>query len=350
MLITLWTHGYVDLDPAPPDVERNSRLVSSVAAAPRSPTASREEFGGGILNDDPASGGRLSADNDEPPATTNSSDEPVQGTFGALLQEALATGKSTSAAKPQAKPVAHGESVATGDEREDYLPRTATPTPDLSKLLLFRSVNPLYGMYLVEQLGAADEAERIQALESVLEIPGSVFLDVRAPGPDELPPGPLASGWLDPLLIERGLATAEEIDPTLQDEDAYGRRRSRGLLLGDKLRRLFDSEYGSISPLRTSPVWVAGQLLEFGGDFQKLVTSRDLTKQEGILFRHLLRFILLCGEFSELCPPSFDPVDWRNWLRETAEVITAACRVIDPESTDKSIESMSQADPLTSDQ
>ena len=204
-------------------------------------------------------------------------------------------------------------------------------------------------MYLIEQLGIADEAERIQALESVLEIPGSVFLDVKAPGPEELPPGPLAAGWLDPLLIERGLATAEEIDPTKQEEDAYGRRRSRGLLLGDKLRRIFDSEYGNISPLRTSPVWVAGELLQFGGDFQKLVTSRDLTKQEGILFRHLLRFILLCGEFADLCPPGLDGAEWRSWLRDTADTVTAACRSVDPESTDKSLESMTQADPLTSD-
>ena len=155
--------------------------------------------------------------------------------------------------------------------------------------------------------------------------------------------------WLDPLLIERGLATAEEIDPSKMEEDAYGRRRSHGLLLGDKLRRVFDSEYGSISPLRTSPVWVAGQLLEMGGDFQKLVTSRDLTKQEGILFRHLLRFILLCGEFSSLCPPGLDEGDWRSWLRETADRVTASCRAVDPDSTDKSLESMTEADPLLSD-
>ena len=349
MLLTLWSHGYVDLDPEPPDRQRSPRLLPSGDAASTRSDEAADDFGGDLLDAAPAGDGRHSSDFDEPAQTDDSVDVPAQGTFGALLQEALSTGNSSSAAKPQQEPGSQPRASDVEEEREEYRPETARPTEDLSKLLLFRSVNPLYGMYLVEQLGLADEAERIQTLESVLEIPGSVFLDVRAPGPDEMPPGPLASGWLDPLLIERGLATAEEIDPTLQDEDAYGRRRSRGLLLGDKLRRLFDSEYGNISPLRTSPVWVAGELLQYGGDFQKLVTSRDLTKQEGILFRHLLRFILVCGEFAELCPPNLDPVEWRNWLRETAEAVTAACRLVDPESTDKSIESMTQADPLTSD-
>ena len=337
MLITLWLQGYLDLDPEPPVKERSPRLVPSVASSEAGSATDAEEFGGGLLAEDLASG-----DAEEEPAT--------MGAFGTLLQEALTTGEASSAAKSQAAVNDPQGARETDDpeEREEYRPLAATPTEDLPKLLLFRSVNPLYGVFLVEQLGSADETERIQTLESVLEIPGSVFLDVKAPGPDELPPGPLATSWLDPLLIERGLATVEEIDPSKQDEDAYGRRRSRGLLLGDKLRRVFDSEYGNISPLRTSPVWVAGELLQFGGDFQKLVTSRDLTKQEGILFRHLLRFILLCGEFADLCPPGLDSTDWTGWLQETANRVTAACRTIDPESTDKSLESMTQADPLTS--
>ena len=32
--------------------------------------------------------------------------------------------------------------------------------------------------------------------------------------------------------------------------------------------------------------------------------SRDLVKQEGIVFRHLLRLILLCGEFAQVSPPT----------------------------------------------
>ena len=65
------------------------------------------------------------------------------------------------------------------------------------------------------------------------------------------------------------------------------------LTLAEKLRRLFDYDFPGVHDLRTQPVWAAGELLEFGGDFNKYVTSKDLQKQEGIIFRHLLRLILL---------------------------------------------------------
>src|SRR5690606_37067983 len=252
MLITLWSAGCIDLDPAPPDLERGRRLAPPVGiSAEQRAAAAVEEFGGDLLEEQ-ASPRRESGDSIDARATVETqTQEPQLGAFGALLQEALSTGESSSAANPQAaKKGAKHQSPNdddSADEGEVYLPVTATPTDDLAKLLQFRSVNPLYGLYLIDQLGIADEAERIQALESVLEIPGSIFRDVRAPGPDELPPGPLATTWLDPLLIERGLASAAEIDPEQLDEDNYGRQQSWGLLLGDKLRRVFDSEYPGIS-------------------------------------------------------------------------------------------------------
>ena len=67
------------------------------------------------------------------------------------------------------------------------------------------------------------------------------------------------------------------------------------------MQRLFTSEFPGVD-VKVWPVWVAGDVLQFG-DFQKYVTSRDLTKQEGLIFRHLLRMILLCGEFTQLTPP-----------------------------------------------
>ena len=54
-------------------------------------------------------------------------------------------------------------------------------TGELTKLTMLRSVNPMYGVFLVNQLGIADRAERIQAFESVLELPGSVAHFVRVP-------------------------------------------------------------------------------------------------------------------------------------------------------------------------
>ncbi len=70
----------------------------------------------------------------------------------------------------------------------------------------------------------------------------------------------------------------------------------RPLTFPEKLLRLFRSEFPAVTDVPLTDVWAAGELLHFGGDFNKLVTSRRLAKQEGIVFRHILRFILLCDE------------------------------------------------------
>ncbi len=85
-----------------------------------------------------------------------------------------------------------------------YMPRLATPTPQLQSLRLFRGVNPLYGMYLVNQLGIANRQERIQAMESVLDLPRSIGHFVRVPGHDQMPPGPLATTRVDPRSSASG--------------------------------------------------------------------------------------------------------------------------------------------------
>src|SRR5262249_1536524 len=85
--------------------------------------------------------------------------------------------------------------------------RLATPTDKLDRLLVFRSVHPLYGAYLIEQLGIASPEERMQALESVLEMPRPLLKFVRVPF--DLPPGPLQTTRLDPQLTQRGLIIAK---------------------------------------------------------------------------------------------------------------------------------------------
>src|SRR5262245_61267374 len=55
-----------------------------------------------------------------------------------------------------------------------YQAKFAYPTEDLPKLLKLRGINPLYGVFLVNQLGTASREERLQAFESVLEMPGPV--------------------------------------------------------------------------------------------------------------------------------------------------------------------------------
>ncbi len=48
----------------------------------------------------------------------------------------------------------------------------------------------------------------------------------------------------------------------------------------------------------TQPVWIAGEVLLFDGNFNKYITAYGLQKQEGILLRHLLRLILLLEEMA----------------------------------------------------
>jgi hypothetical protein len=74
------------------------------------------------------------------------------------------------------------------------------------------------------------------------------------------------------------------------------------------------------------------------------VQTRDLVKQEGIIFRHVLRLILLCEEFAQVTPPDTTEEAWRADLRDIAERLTASCREVDPTSTDEAIEKAHAAD------
>jgi superfamily II DNA/RNA helicase len=287
MLLTLWRAGYVTLEPTPPTQEETAAMQAA-AAEEKARQEKRLDFSFGFAE--------KKADA-EPPA---------------------------------------------------YRPMIARPTENLPKLLMFRGVNPLYAVFLVNQLGIADQDERIQAWESVLELPRSVGHFVRVPRHDELPPGPLATTRLDPLLLQLGLATPEEI---AQQPGEQQRRplhnyeedeRVWVLTLADKLRRLFDYDFAGVHDLRTQPVWAAGELLRFGGDFNKYVTSKALQKQEGIVFRHLLRLVLLITEFKQLAPAEVDPQAWREELDNLANQLTASCRRVDPASTDKTLEEAEQ--------
>ena len=231
---------------------------------------------------------------------------------------------------------------------ERYQVTLATPTEKLDHLLVFRSVHPLYGAFLLEHLGIADRNERLQALESVLEVPRSVLRHVRVPKPDDLPPGPLASTKLDEELIRRGLMIAKtppvEGEEEEDDWSPWREEEERPPTLAEKLRLLFDAIYPEVNDVTTQSVWAAGELLRFGGNFNKFVQSRDLVKQEGILFRHLLRLILLLGEFSQVTPTGLESSAWQADLRDIADQLTASCREVDPTSTDEAIELAHAAD------
>ena len=223
---------------------------------------------------------------------------------------------------------------------EPYTVVLATPTPELDKLLVFRSVHPVYGAFLINQLGIADRNERLQAMESVLEVPRPLLKFLRVPF--DLPPGPLATRRLDPELVQRGLVSAKILEPA--DEEDEDEDEEYPPVLADRLRLMFEATYPEVSDIHTQAVWCAGELLRFGGAFNKYVQSRDLIKQEGIVFRHLLRMILLCGEFAQVTPPDTDAAAWQAELRELSEQLIASCRAVDATSTDEVIEMAHAAD------
>ncbi|MDO4551559.1 MAG: DEAD/DEAH box helicase [Planctomycetia bacterium] len=225
------------------------------------------------------------------------------------------------------------------EEKPVYVPRRALADPSLKRLAQLRGVNPLYGVFLADYLFHADQAERIQALESLLELPFSLGPAIRVPTQDELPPGTLAKGFLDERLLSLGLAVPEELVEQTREE----RKKRRDLMLepifaisfAEKLERLFYYEYPLAGPVKITPVWVAGELLRHGGNFNQYITSKGLQKQEGMIFRHVLRFILLLGEFRDLeMTLSVKEMEaWKNDLSEMMNFLTVMCEKIDPSGT-----------------
>jgi superfamily II DNA/RNA helicase len=252
----------------------------------------------------------------------------------------LAAGRFVTLDPPPPSPA--DDKPATDAAAAPYLVVRATPTPELDKLLVFRSVHPLYGAFLINQLGIANFDERLQAIESVLEVPRPLLKYLRVPR--DFPPGPLATTRLDAELIRRGLLLAPVPKGENEEEEEEDERDERPPTLADKLRLLFDATYPEVTDVNTQSVWCAAELLRFNGNFNLYVKSRDLVKQEGIVFRHLLRLILLCGELAQVTPPDCQPGTWQAELRELADRLTASCREVDPTSTDEMIEQAHAAD------
>jgi hypothetical protein len=110
------------------------------------------------------------------------------------------------------------------------------------------------------------------------------------------------------------------------------------------MRLLFDALYPDVGDVTVQPIWAASELLALGGQFNKFVQSKDLVKQEGIVFRHLLRLILLCEEYRQVTPEGISSAEWQAELRDIADRVTESCRAVDPASTDEMIEKAHAAD------
>src|SRR5262249_29762023 len=154
--------------------------------------------------------------------------------------------------------------------------------------------------------------ERVQALESVLEMPRPLLKFVRPKG---VTPGPLETELLRPALEQRGLLAARP-EPAADGEEEEDRRWDEDVepepWFAEKLRMYFEVLRPEVEDVEVFSVWSAGDLLaNFGGNFNLYVRTKDLTKQEGIIFRHLLRLILLCEEFAQLTPPDSTVEEWQ---------------------------------------
>lgn len=321
MLVTLWTAGYVDLEPRPRPKSAAPKPVNTDTSDPKAEVAA-----GGLLE---AAG------------------------LGSLVQDA----RDSQGDSKEAEPESLSESAADrGYELEDYRPEFAHPTERLELLVRLRSINPLYGVFLAGHLAIADDTERLLALESALALAGTVARHVRVPKLEELPAGPLATTRLDHQLLQLGLATQEELVGKAPADDEEETRRNRGSLfeeppvwvitIGEKLRRLFNFDFPKVHDVYTTPVHVAGEVLEFGGKFNKYIVAKGLQKQEGILFRHLLRLILLLDEMASIPPPECSEEEWEDRLDSLIDRLTACCREVDPESTDEALDQGRGSDEL----
>jgi hypothetical protein len=277
--------------------------------------------------------------------------QPSLGAFGALLQEARKDAKASGGRQPSEKSHERADDETPGADAPGsprYEPRLAHPTTKLQELFAFRAINPVFGSFLLRHLGRADREEWLQVFEAVLEVPGSMVRMLRVPPPDILPPGQLATTFLDQEIVTRGLIPAGDLYPDRDDEQVREEKKFAPTI-SEKLLLLFRHEFPAVADLPVRSVRSAADLIAFGGDFNAYVTGRGLTKQEGILFRHFLRLILLCGEFREVVPNGRDPAEWQADLLEVERLLTDACRGVDPHSTDYVLEHAHEGDIVEAD-
>lgn len=173
----------------------------------------------------------------------------------------------------------------------------------IERLLGFRSIDPLYGDFLAQILTHGGFDEKLIALESVLEVPWSIIRNVRLP--DDLPKGPLQEQILEPMMIAMGVPLAsaepEEEEGPRRYVDAWDRApdpdEQRPPDYPEMLKLAFDAKLAAPEDVFVQTKWIAGDVFRREGEFFKSVRALDLTKQEGLILRHLLRLVILAGEF-----------------------------------------------------
>ncbi|MBR0236508.1 MAG: DEAD/DEAH box helicase [Thermoguttaceae bacterium] len=368
-LLTLHNAGYVVLEPAPP--ADKSRLITELdlgtEPSPDAPAIEikylpekeaqqepKEEqgFGCGLFDEEEQEDseelqvvGGLKGGNGESEANgitlSPSGENELRVASCELREEASVTPTPTTPHSSLLIP----NSQTTDSNSQPWEPLRAAGTEKMSILTQIRSINPLYGAFLIDQLVDADLKEKLQAFESVLEVPTTLLRNVRVPRQWELPPGRLAQSRLDKQLLQLGLATIDELVEKTKEEIQEERERFGGLPdaservwvipFAEKLYRLFQYEYPLVEEIEITPVWITGEILEFNGEFNKYITSKGLVRQEGLIFRHLLRMILLLEEFAQLDVPVSVRETWKPELLGVADVLRQCCSAADPQATEE---------------
>ncbi len=192
-------------------------------------------------------------------------------------------------------------------------------------LLGFRTLDPLFAAFLCEQLARSDFSEKLLALEGALEVPPVIERHVRIP---EREPGPLQSQVLEPLLISMGKMVVQP-PPGNDEEDEFfdEEDQPRPPTFPEMLKLAFEARLIAPEPVFVQPKWVAGGAFELDCEFYRFVKSTNLIKQEGIILRHLLRLVILAGEFlARTADPDYQRI---------GELATQTCRRVDPAYTDR---------------
>jgi hypothetical protein len=107
----------------------------------------------------------------------------------------------------------------------------------------------------------------------------------------------------------------------------------------EMLKALFDAKLSTPELIWVQPKWVAGGVSEHAGDFYKFIRARDLAKNEGLILRHLLRLVILTGEFRERSDGDPD-------YEQIGEQATRVCQQVDPRYTDRFLQAEAESRKL----
>ncbi len=202
----------------------------------------------------------------------------------------------------------------------------ARTTERIDELIGFRSIDPIYGSYLCHELAPSDFDEKLFALESVLSVSPAV---VRAAGIPDMEPGPLEKNVLQPMMIAMGVTVATtkaKDDDEGGDFNPWQEAEEKPPTFPEMLRIAFEAKLAVPEDVEVQAKWVAGGVFD-SDDFHAFVSSRSLQKNEGIVFRHLLRLVILASEFAKRTE---DP-----HYQEIAQRATEACRQVDSSYTER---------------